>query len=327
MPDDLDLHRPHGVDAQAWAAITSHRDRLADAMRGSDRSLVLGRAKELAESVARVVISERGQVAPASTDYPALIDSAHAVLKRQPGTDLSEDTDLRNLVQGAMKMVKTVGTLRNSLGSGHGRAREPIIEQEIVDLIIPATMLWVRWALARLAPLILGQPTNLINDLLSGAHFYKGILAERLLAANIVDLDEPIQERLGTAVAIRAMRNTVLVQVEGVEACANSDSLEQWPLHYRRGLVDGLFFDENGKARTAAWAVTLVPPILQPTDNPAGEVERMLFLLGNERLRHGDSDDDYTLWRTAESLTAKFVAEARPSWRKIAALFAPEPPF
>lgn len=88
MPDDLELHRPHGVDAHAWAAITSHRDRLADAMRGSDRSLVLGRAKELAESVARVVITERGQVAPASTDYPALIDSAHAVLKRQPGTDL-----------------------------------------------------------------------------------------------------------------------------------------------------------------------------------------------------------------------------------------------
>ena len=47
------------------------------------------------------------------------------------------------------------------------------------------------------------------------------------------------------------MRDTVLVRIEGVQACASSDSLEQWPLHYRRGLIDGLFFDESGNARTA----------------------------------------------------------------------------
>lgn len=47
------------------------------------------------------------------------------------------------------------------------------------------------------------------------------------------------------------MRDTVLVRIEGVQACASSDSLEQWPLHYRRGLTDGLFFDESGNARTA----------------------------------------------------------------------------
>lgn len=86
---------------------------------------------------------------------------------------------------------------------------------------------------------------------LNGALFYKGNLAELLLAANIVEREEPIQQKLGTAVAIRAMRDTVLVRIEGVQACAFSDSLEQWPLHYRRGLIDGLFFDESGNARTA----------------------------------------------------------------------------
>jgi hypothetical protein len=56
-----------------------------------------------------VVITERGQVAPAGIDFPSLVDSAHAVLKRQPGTDLSNDPELRGLVQGAMKIVKSVG--------------------------------------------------------------------------------------------------------------------------------------------------------------------------------------------------------------------------
>ena len=271
MADDLALVRPLGIDAQAWNAIAGHRDRLDEARRGADRSLLLGRAKELAESVARVVITERGQVAPAATDFPSLVDSAQAVLKRQPGTDLSNDPELRDLVQGAMKIVKSVGTIRNSFGSGHGRAREPLVEQEMVDVAVAATMLWVCWALGRLAPLILGQPTSLICDLLDGAHFYKGNLAQRLLAANIGDLDTSIQQKLGIAVGIRAMRNTVLVMVEGVQACASSDSREEWPLHYRRGVLDGLFFDENGKVRTTR-AVELVPGVLGPTKDQAAEL-------------------------------------------------------
>jgi hypothetical protein len=64
MADDLALVHPLGIDAHAWTAVAGHRDRLDEARRGGDRSLVLGRAKELAESVARVVITERGQVAP-----------------------------------------------------------------------------------------------------------------------------------------------------------------------------------------------------------------------------------------------------------------------
>lgn len=327
MADDLALVHPLGIDAHAWTAVAGHRDRLDEARRGGDRSLVLGRAKELAESVARVVITERGQVAPAATGFPSLIDSAHEVLKRQPGTDLSNDRELRDLVQGAMKIVKSVGTIRNSFGSGHGRAREPQVEQEMVDVAVAATMLWVRWALGRLAPLILGQPTSLISDLLDGAYFYKGNLAERLRAANIGSLDTSIQQKLGTAVGILAMRDTVLVQVEGVQACASSDSLDEWPLHYRRGVVDGLFFDENGKARATQWAVGLVPGVLGPTDDLAAELDRLIALLGGERLGAGDYAEDYALWSSVSRLTEKFGPAARSKWSKIADLFAPEPPF
>jgi hypothetical protein len=109
------------------------------------------------------------------------------------------------------------------------------------------------------------------------------------------------------------------------KACASSDSLEQWPLSYRRGLVDGLFFDETGKARTAAWAVDLVPDILRPTENQAGELDRLLLLLGSERFSR--DSDDYTLWSTAKSLTAQFDPAVRPAWEQIAARCLPDPPF
>jgi Abortive infection C-terminus len=309
-------HRAHPLYRRAGGLLEASVD--SGQRRGGDRSLVLGRAKELAESVARVVITERGQVAPAATDFPSLIDSAHGALKRQPGTDLSNDPELRNLVQAAMKIVKSVGTIRNSFGSGHGRAREPQVEQEMVDVTVAATMLWVRWALGRLAPLILGQPTSLISDLLDGVHFDKGNLAERLRAANIGDLDTSIQQKLGTAVGIRAMRDTFLVQIEGVQACASSDSLDEWPLHYRRGVVDGLFVDENGNVRTTRWAVELVPGVLGPTEDQAAELDRLIALLGSECLGAGDYSEDYALWSSISRLAGKFESAARPKWSKIA---------
>lgn len=327
MSDDLALERPLGIDGQAWTAILAHRDRLAEAVGGADRSLILGRAKELAESVARVVITERGEVAPASTDFPALVDSAHAVLKRQPGAHLSNDAELRNLVQSAMKIVKSVGAIRNSFGSGHGRAREPRVEQEMVDAAAAATMLWVRWALHRLAPLILGQPASLISDLLDGAIFYKGNLEERLRAADIASLDPSIQQKLGNAVGIRAMRDTVLVRMEGVQACADSDSLDDWPPHYRRGVVDGLLFDENGNARTTRWAIERVPGLLAPIKDQAAELERLCLLLGNEHLGTGDYPTDYELWSFVNGLGDRFELSARPKWSNIVSLFDPGAPF
>ena len=37
----------------------------------------------------------------------------------------------------------------------------------------------------------------------------------------------------------------------------------------RRGLLDGLFVNDEGKARTTAWVLTLVSDILRPTADQA----------------------------------------------------------
>jgi hypothetical protein len=172
----------------------------------------------------------------------------------------------------------------------------------------------------------MGQPSSLISDLLGGSHFYKGQLARRLVAANIGELEPPLQQKLGTAVGIRAMRNTVLVMVEGVGACASSDSLAAWPLDYRRGVVDGVLFDENGVARTTRWAVELVPGILGPVPDQSVELDRLFELLGSQRFAEGESAD-WPLYSAVQDLARRFGEKARPKWLHLADRFLPDPHF
>jgi hypothetical protein len=326
VADDFDLTQPVGIDPQGWHAITSHRDRLKDSTtRGHNRSLILGQAKELAESVARVVITERGGVAPANMDFSEAIENAHRVLERQPGSDLSQDPDLRAVVQGAKKIVRSLREIRNSFGSGHGRAREPVVELEMVDVTVAAAMLWTRWALRRLGPLIFGQPAKLIDDLLNGGVFYSGQLADRLLAANIAELDEGMQQRLGSAVGIRAMRETFNVRIEGVEACADSSALDQWPRGYRRGVVYGLLLDDGGRARTNEWALTMIPVLLGPVEEQAGELTELMKFLWTEHFTTGDWGADHRLHSTAISVTGRFQPAAQATWTEITHLFDPGP--
>jgi hypothetical protein len=292
-------------------------------MTESDRSLVLGRAKELAECVAKVALTERGEIPTSSITFPQLIGQAHTALKRQPGRDLSHDPRLQALISGVMKMIKDVGEIRNSFGSGHGRQREPVVEQEMVDVVVPATMLWVRWALGRIEPMIFGQPAALIRDLLGGTSFYRGDLTERLLAADLKHLEEVTQQEIGAAVAERAMRDTFNVRIEGVDVCADSDSLTAWPLHYRRGLVEGLLFDPSGNVRTNAPAMQSISMILANVPDQAAEVQLLLDQLGSMSVTTGDSTSDIALTRVINDQGRLLDPIARTLWLRIASHISP----
>ena len=78
----------------------------------------------------------------------------------------------------------------------------------MADIVVAATLLWVRWVLRRIEPLILGQPTALIRDLRDGLTFYRGDLTERLRASGLASLEPTVQQTIGSAVAERAMRGT-----------------------------------------------------------------------------------------------------------------------
>jgi hypothetical protein len=195
----------------------------------------------------------------------------------------------------------------------------------MVDVAVAAAMLWTRWALRRLGPLIFGQPAPLIDGLLSGQTFSRGQLAERLRAANIAELDEAMQRRLGSAVGIRAMRETFNVRIEGVDACAESSALDEWPRGYRRGVVYGLLFDDAGRARTNEWALTKIPAVLGPVGDQAGELTELMKFLETERFTTGDWGEDHRLHSIAASLTGRFIAAAQPIWMQIVAVLDPGP--
>ncbi|SID30140.1 Uncharacterised protein [Mycobacteroides abscessus subsp. abscessus] len=319
-PDNLDLAQPKGIDHQAWAAIIGHRDRLKSAMGSADRSLVLGRAKELAECVGKVAISERGEVASSGMPFPQVVGTAHRLLKRQPGAELSHDPTLQSLVQSAMKIVKDVGAIRNSFGSGHGRQREPVVEQEMADIVVAATLLWVRWVLRRIEPLILGQPTALIRDLRDGLTFYRGDLTERLRASGLASLEPTVQQTIGSAVAERAMRGTFNVRIEGVDGCAASDSLTDWPLHYRRGLVGGLFFDETGNVHATAQAVESIAEIVANVPDQSAEIELLVNSLGTTVITTDDVDFNVALVDAFKTEERRLDPAAKALWQRIASM-------
>lgn len=244
-----------------WNAIDDVQQRLIRAVDLDDRPLVIGCCKELVESIAKATISMRGDVV-IEMDFTKLVSAAHKLLGRQPGPELADDPELRNLSQGLKSIVLQFGELRNRVGTGHGRTYAPEIQAEVTDVAVDAALLWSRWALARLSQLSLGRPESLIDDL-NHANFTAGKLADRLQASNLADLDEDTQRRLGIAVGQRAMRETFLVRQEGVEACAASGDLMRWPDSYRRGVVLGLLIDRDGYATASAWSAPILVQLIE----------------------------------------------------------------
>ena len=229
--DQFILTQPSGLDQVSWLAISSHAERLRTALRSQDHSLALGCAKELVESVARVVLVARGHAAANKPDYLDVLKPAHAELEYQPGPGLAQDAPVRGIAANAMKIAGRLRDLRNDYGTGHGRAATPVIEDEALVLAVEGALLWVRWALRRLEHLLAGQLTPLINDL-SQAAYSKKHWAERLLAADIPNLPEEDQRRLGVAVGQRAARGTFVVREAGFEDPLSDPNDAAWPPAY-----------------------------------------------------------------------------------------------
>jgi hypothetical protein len=216
----LTLDRPTGIEDPSWAAITGTIERLGRATSAGDLSQAVGVAKELVESVARSVLVVRGEVVAENATFTGVVARAHEVLERQPGKGLTQAEPLRSVMQNAKAMACKLGDLRNSFGTGHGRAVEPPVTDEVSQVCTDAALMWSRWALRRLNALAQGMPTPLINDLLDGAIFRSGLLTERLASADLVYQEPEVQRWIGVAVGQRAMRETFVVRRDGIEECA-----------------------------------------------------------------------------------------------------------
>lgn len=109
--------------------------------------------------------------------------------------------------------------IRNDYGGGHGRARQPELTGEMLDLAIDGSLLWTRWALRRFGYFARGRPETLIRDLVGDPGgqivFYSGDLSARLQSADLPKIEPRYFRSIGIAVGQRAARDTFNVRIEG----------------------------------------------------------------------------------------------------------------
>lgn len=104
---------------------------------------------------------------------------------------------------------------------------------------------------------------QLIEDL-SHNVWHKGDLAQRLDEIGLADLPDSAQHRIGVAVGRRCVGQTVVVTIDGLEACAASTDINKWPEQYRVGLLHGLFLDDTGRIATIQSVQKFVVQLLLP---------------------------------------------------------------
>jgi hypothetical protein len=102
-----------------------------------------------------------------------------------------------------------------------------------------------------------------------------------------------------------------------VDACAESDSLTAWPLHYRRGLVEGLLFDQSGNVRTNPAAMESISMILAVVPDQTMEVQVLLDNLGSTSITMGDSASDIVLISAIKEHARRLDPAARHPWLRI----------
>lgn len=270
------IQRPPFIADEQWAAIEVELARLERSLGSDDDGQVISDLKCLVESVAKVVLETNGTPAEPKAALKDLVAKAHRALVGYGGDELAHGSPYGALATQASKMAQSLGEIRNAVGGGHGRARRPVIRDEMVDLALDGALIWTRWALRRLGPFTEGRPEPLIRDLIEEpAIFRSGDLARRLQSAKLATLPPHHQQSLGVAVGQRSARHTFVVRADGVEPALASPDIELWPPAYRLGLARGILFDPSEAPTVSAKALLDALLLMAPVttyDSEFGEL-------------------------------------------------------
>lgn len=308
----FEVARPDYLGDEHWHSIDTELARLERALEARDDAQAIGDVKCLVEAVAKATLEIAGSPADSNASFDSTVGKAHGLLIRQPGDQLAYESEYGNLATQASKMAKNLGKIRNEFGGGHGRARQPHVRDEMVDLALDGGLIWTRWALRRLGLFSEGRPDALIRDLVEERqNFYSGTLTRRLQAANLPNLEERHQRALGVAVGQRAMQGTFVVRMGGVDPCLRSDDTETWPAAYRIGLTSGLWFAPDGRPTVSAKAIRDGLTILDPLEDCGGFLDDLVErVIGNTEAGLL-GDDESAAVETAKALRERIAI--RPS--------------
>lgn len=138
------------------SVIVEHLERIARALQQQDPAQVIGSAKELIESTAKLVLNQRGQPVGAFDSLPDLVRRAQETLLIHPSQAASGPDGTRTVkrVLGAAATIATgIAELRNSgFGTGHGPAAPRWgLSDRHARLAINSARLWCEFVLDTLA--------------------------------------------------------------------------------------------------------------------------------------------------------------------------------
>jgi hypothetical protein len=275
--------RPQHIGEAHADAIDLELQRFARAAEAGDDGQAIGYLKCVIEAIAKVVLDLNGTPAGGTESFDPTVKRAHDLLAAQPGHELALESPFGNLATQARKMAVSMSTIRNGYGAGHGRARQPELKGEMLELAMDGSLLWIRWAIRRLGYFAMGRPETLIRDLVGDPagqiSFYRGDLATRLDAANLADADPRHARSIGVAVGQRAAQDTFNVRIEGVDATINDNDLRRWPASYRVGVANGLLFSPDElptvTTRNLRDALEVCTPVSEESDDIAALLARV----------------------------------------------------
>ena len=305
--DLFQLSRPDHIDQPAWDAIELARDRLQRAWQFEDLSEVVGKAKELVETVAKVTVAATGVTVADSTKFVPLVKMAQKSLDRQPGSDLVQDQDLRAMAQAAQTIVTSIAPIRNTYGTGHGRARIPDIVEEMATLCLESALVWSRWALRRLGHLLADYPNDLIEAVQIGTS--RTLLKKKFDAAALAQQPVEVQRRIGVVFGRQSAGGFGNATEVGVEPAVEG-GYEDYPIDYRLGLLEGMLLTAGGTIGItdsyAPWFVSLLASLPEP------DARDLL-----EHLRQDVVDASWiATWRGSKHVTPADVVSALHDQRK-----------
>jgi hypothetical protein len=284
MTDDVyarfGLPRPQHIGEAHRSSVELELGRLARALDAGDDGQAIGYLKCGIEALAKIVLDLDGSPADSNANFDSTVKGAHDLLAGQVGHELAPGTPFGNMATSARKIVVSMSNIRNTYGSGHGRARQPELTDEVLALAMDGTMLWLRWAFRRVDYFALGRPETLIRDLVGDpdgvAVFYSGDLAGRLVDANLPTADPRHVRAIGVAVGQRAARETFNVRIDGIDAPIADPDVERWPPAYRLGVARGLLFGPDERPTLTAHNLLQALEVCTPLTMSSTEINELL---------------------------------------------------
>jgi len=233
------------LPASAQDAVLAAAERVARANAATDNEATIGASKDLIECVAKAALDALGSAYGSNIHVDKLAAETLSVLKRTPALQGRAAIDL--LGSALINAATAVAQLRNTDGTGHGRASRSKLDPAHVELARAATEMWCRWVLAstRKALKERGTVERAVNDIGNAMTFGTGQLAAYLGDVDVASRSEDDQRKLGLAVARRWSENgTFMPLLDVIEPLI--EARVEYPPAFCEGLLEGLLLDHNG---------------------------------------------------------------------------------